>query len=50
MIIIQLDSEQLSNLIQKAEFARFWKKPHHKRLNPPTNPEQLLTIQQAADF
>ena len=49
MIIVQLDSEQLSNLIQSSVRKVLEETPHQKA-EPTDQPEQLLTIQQAAEF
>ena len=49
MIIVQLDTEQLSNLIQSSVRKALNENPQQKgEPNPQT--EQPLTIQQAADF
>ena len=49
MIIVQLDSEQLSNLIQSS-VRKVLKETPPQTVEPTVQTEQLLTIQQAADF
>ena len=49
MIIIQLDSEQLSNLIQNS-VRKVLEETPPQTAEPTYHPEQLLTIQQAAAF
>ncbi len=49
MIIIQLDSEQLSNLIQSA-VRKVLEETPPQTAEPTYHPEQLLTIQQAAAY
>lgn len=49
MIIVQLDSEQLSNLI-KSSVRKVLKETPPQTVEPFDQPEQLLTIQEAADF
>src|SRR5690606_25956499 len=49
MIIVQLDSEQLSNLIQSS-VRKVLKETPPQTVEPTDQPEQLLTIQQAAEF
>ncbi len=49
MIILQLDSEQLSNLIQ-CSVRKVLKETQPKTVEPTDQLEQLLTIQEAAEF
>ena len=49
MIIVQLDSEQLSNLIQSS-VRKVLKETPTPKVEQTAPPEQLLTIQEAADF
>jgi excisionase family DNA binding protein len=49
MIIVQLDSEQLSNLIQSS-VRTVLKETSPLKAEPTDQPEQLLTIQEAAEF
>ena len=49
MIIIQLDSEQLSNLIQSS-VRKVLKETPPQTVEPTDQPEQFLTIQEAAEF
>jgi excisionase family DNA binding protein len=49
MIIVQLDSEQLSDLIQSSVRTALKETQPH-RAEPAETPEQLLTIQEAAKF
>jgi len=49
MIIVQLDSEQLSNLIQSSVRNVLKEIPPHA-VEPTDQPEQLLTIKEAAEF
>lgn len=49
MIIVQLDSEQLSNLIQSS-VRKVLKETPPQTVEPTDQPEQLLTIQEAAEF
>lgn len=49
MIIVQLDSEQLSNLIQSS-VRKVLKETTPKTATPTEQPEQLLTIAEAAEF
>lgn len=49
MIIVQLDSEQLSNLIQSS-VRKILKETPPQTVAPTDQPEQLLTIQEAAEF
>ena len=49
MIIVQLDSEQLSNLIQSS-VRKVLKETPPQTVEPTEQPEQLLTIQEAAEF
>ncbi len=49
MIIVQLDSEQLSNLIQSS-VRKVLKETTPQTVEPTEQPEQLLSIQQAAEF
>src|SRR5690606_19427660 len=49
MIIVQLDSEQLSNLIQSS-VRKVLKETPPQTDEPTDQPEQLLTIQEAAEF
>ena len=49
MIIIQLDSEQLSNLIQNS-VRKVLEETPPQTVEPTDQPEQLLTIQQAAAY
>jgi excisionase family DNA binding protein len=49
MIIIQLDSEQLGNLIQNS-VRKVLKETKPQTVKPTDHPEQLLTIQEAAEF
>lgn len=49
MIIVQLDSEQLSNLIQNS-VRKVLKEIPLQTVEPTDQPEQLLSIQQAAEF
>lgn len=49
MIIVQLDSEQLSNLIQSS-VRKVLKETPPQTVEPTVKQEQLLTIQEAADF
>jgi excisionase family DNA binding protein len=49
MIIIQLDSEQLSNLIQSS-VRKVLKETTPQTVEPTEPTEQLLTIQEAAEF
>jgi len=49
MIILQLDSEQLSNLIQSS-VRKALKETPPQTVEPTEQPEQLLTVQEAAQF
>ena len=49
MIIVQLDSEQLSNLIQSS-VRKVLKETPPQTVEPTDQPEQLLTVQQAAEL
>lgn len=49
MIIVQLDSEQLSNLIQSS-VRKVLKETPPQTVEPTEQPEQLLTVQEAAQF
>jgi excisionase family DNA binding protein len=49
MIIVQLDSEQLSNLIQSS-VRKVLKETPSQTVEPTDRPEQLLSIQQAAEL
>lgn len=49
MIIVQLDSEQLSNLIQSS-VRKVLKETPHQKVETTTPPEQFLNIQEAAEF
>ena len=49
MIIVQLDSEQLSNLIQSS-VRKVLKETPPQKVEPTDQPEQLLTVQEAAEF
>ena len=49
MIIVQLDSEQLSNLIQSS-VRKVLKETPPQTVEPTDQPEQLLTVQGAAEF
>lgn len=49
MIIVQLDSEQLSNLIQSS-IRKVLKETPPQKVEPTQQPEQLLTVQEAAQF
>jgi len=49
MIIVQLNSEQLSNLIQSS-IRKVLKETPPQTVEPTNQPEQLLTIQEAAEF
>ena len=49
MIIVQLDSEQLSNLIQSS-VRKVLKETPPQSVEPTDHPEQLLTIQEASKF
>ena len=49
MIIVQLDSEQLSNLIQSS-VRKVLKETPPQTVEPTEKPEQLLTVQEAAEF
>ena len=49
MIIVQLDSEQLSNLIQSS-VRKVLKETPPQTVEPTEQTEQLLTIQEAAEF
>ena len=49
MIIVQLDSEQLSNLIQSS-VRKVLKETPPQTVEPTEKPEQLLTVQEAAQF
>jgi excisionase family DNA binding protein len=49
MILVQLDSEQLSSLIQSS-VRKVLKETPPQTVEPTEQPEQLLTIQQAAEF
>jgi len=49
MIIVQLDSEQLSNLIQSS-VRKVLKEIPPQKVESTDQPEQLLTIQEAAKF
>lgn len=49
MIIVQLDSEQLSNLIQSS-VRKVLKETPPKTVEHTDQPERLLTIQEAAEF
>ena len=49
MIIVQLNSEQLSNLIQSS-VRKALKETPPQTVEPTEQPEQLLTIQEAAEF
>ena len=49
MIIVQLDSEQLSNLIQSS-VRKVLKETPPQTVEPTDQPEQLLTVQEAAEF
>ncbi len=49
MIIVQLDSEQLSNLIQSS-VRKVLKETTSQTVEPNNQTEQLLTIQEAAEF
>lgn len=49
MIIVQLDSEQLDNLIQSS-VRKVLKETPPKTVEPTDHPEQLLTVQEAAEF
>ena len=49
MIIVQLDSEQLSNLIQSS-VRKVLKETPLQTVETTDQPEQLLTVQEAAEF
>lgn len=49
MIIVQLDSEQLSSLIQSS-VRKVLKETPAQKVEPTEQPEHLLTIQEAAEF
>ena len=49
MIIVQLDSEQLRSLIQSS-VRKVLKESQAQTVKPTEQPEQLLTIQEAAEF
>ncbi len=49
MIIVQLDSEQLSNLIQSS-VRKVLKETPPQTVEPTEQPERLLTVQEAAQF
>lgn len=49
MIIVQLDSEQLSNLIQSS-VRKVLKETPPQTVEPTEQPEKLLTVQEAAQF
>jgi excisionase family DNA binding protein len=49
MIIVQLDSEQLSNLIQSS-VRKVLKETTPQTVEPTEQPDQLLTIHEAAEF
>ena len=49
MIIVQLDSEQLRSLIQSS-VRKVLKESQPQTVKPTEQPEQLLTIQEAAEF
>ncbi|MEY5042263.1 MAG: hypothetical protein RLZZ414_1827 [Bacteroidota bacterium] len=49
MIIVQLDSEQLSSLIQSS-VRKVLKETPTQTVEPSNQPEQFLTIQEAAEF
>lgn len=49
MIIVQLDSEQLSNLIQSS-VRKVLKETPPQTVEPTEQPEKLLTIQEASEF
>lgn len=49
MIILQLDSEQLSNLIQSS-VRKVLKETPTQTVEPTEQSEQLLTVQEAAEF